>query len=114
MEIQLDLRDDDVRKFEAEGAAPLPVPKDQGYIETRRSTDLVFHLRANLDVFGRDDKLIYFLPQASDRKGLSHSGTAGLYVILGSHSSSLVSRSYIIFEEVGRGTTSHLRLFGRV
>jgi pimeloyl-ACP methyl ester carboxylesterase len=33
MEIQLDTRDDDLRKFEAGGAAPLAVPKDQGHIE---------------------------------------------------------------------------------
>jgi hypothetical protein len=33
MEIQLDIRDDDLRKFEAAGAAPLPVPKDQDCIE---------------------------------------------------------------------------------
>jgi pimeloyl-ACP methyl ester carboxylesterase len=29
----MDVRDDELRKFEAEGAAPLPVPNDQGYIE---------------------------------------------------------------------------------
>src|SRR6266705_40864 len=33
MEIRMDVRDDELRKFEAEGAAPLPVPNDQGYIE---------------------------------------------------------------------------------
>jgi len=33
MEIKIDVHDDELRKFEAEGAAPLPVPKDQGYIE---------------------------------------------------------------------------------
>jgi pimeloyl-ACP methyl ester carboxylesterase len=30
---QMDIRDDELRKFEAEGAAPLPVPNDQGSIQ---------------------------------------------------------------------------------
>jgi pimeloyl-ACP methyl ester carboxylesterase len=33
MEIKLDAHDDELRKFEAEGAAPLPTPDDQGFIE---------------------------------------------------------------------------------
>jgi pimeloyl-ACP methyl ester carboxylesterase len=32
-EVKMDLYDDELRKFEAEGAAPLPVPNDHGYIE---------------------------------------------------------------------------------
>jgi hypothetical protein len=33
----MDIYDDELRKFEAEGAAPLPVPDDQGYIENQGS-----------------------------------------------------------------------------
>jgi pimeloyl-ACP methyl ester carboxylesterase len=33
MEIKMDLHDDELRRFEAEGGAPLPVSDDQGYIE---------------------------------------------------------------------------------
>ena len=29
----MDIHDDELQKFEAEGAAPLPVPNDQGYLE---------------------------------------------------------------------------------
>jgi pimeloyl-ACP methyl ester carboxylesterase len=32
-EIKLDVRDDDLRKFEVEGAAPLPAPENQGSLE---------------------------------------------------------------------------------
>ena len=32
MEIRME-NDDDLSKFEAEGAAPLPAPNDQGYVE---------------------------------------------------------------------------------
>src|ERR1700722_20261748 len=33
MEIKMEVFDDDLRRFEAEGAAPLPVANDQGYVE---------------------------------------------------------------------------------
>jgi hypothetical protein len=34
MEVQdVEVQDDELRKFEAEGAAPLPVADDQGYVE---------------------------------------------------------------------------------
>jgi pimeloyl-ACP methyl ester carboxylesterase len=33
MEIKMEVYDDDLRKFESEGAAPLPVTNDQGYVE---------------------------------------------------------------------------------
>jgi len=29
----MDVYDDDLRKFQAKGAAPLPVPDEQGYVE---------------------------------------------------------------------------------
>jgi pimeloyl-ACP methyl ester carboxylesterase len=31
--IEMDIHDDELRKFETEGAPPLPVPNDQGYVE---------------------------------------------------------------------------------
>ena len=33
MEIKTDMYDDELRKFEADGAIPLPLPEDQGYLE---------------------------------------------------------------------------------
>ena len=33
MEIETDMHDDELRKFEADGAAPLPVTEDHGYVE---------------------------------------------------------------------------------
>src|SRR5258708_8359726 len=33
MEIKMEVYDDDLRKFEADGAGPLPVTNDQGYVE---------------------------------------------------------------------------------
>jgi hypothetical protein len=33
MGIKVDAHDEELRKFGAEGAAPLPVPNDQGYVE---------------------------------------------------------------------------------
>ena len=37
MEAQMGTYDDDLRKFEADGAAALPVANDQGYVEHDRA-----------------------------------------------------------------------------
>src|ERR1700730_17538988 len=47
----MDIHDDELRKFEADGAAPLPVPNDQGSIQHLR--DLPVHSRLVRSPTGR-------------------------------------------------------------
>jgi pimeloyl-ACP methyl ester carboxylesterase len=64
MEIRMDVRDDELRKFEAEGAAPLPVPNDQGYIENEGA-------RIWYSTYGAGSPVILL------HGGLGHSGNWG-------------------------------------
>src|ERR1700736_4361918 len=67
MEIRMDVRDDELRKFEAEGAAPLPVPNDQGYIENEGA-------RIWYSSYGSGSPVILL------HSGLGHSGNWGYQV----------------------------------
>jgi hypothetical protein len=81
--------DDDLRKFEAEGAAPLPVPKDQGYIE-------------------HDGEWIWYATYGSGSPvvllhgGLGHSGNWGYQV------SALVASGYqtVLIDSSGHGRST--------
>ena len=63
----MDVRDDELRKFEAEGAAPLPVPNDQGYIENEGA-------RIWYSSYGSGSPVILL------HGGLGHSGNWGYQV----------------------------------
>jgi pimeloyl-ACP methyl ester carboxylesterase len=65
--IKMDLHDDELRKFEAEGAAPLPAPNDQGYIEHEGS-------RIWYSTYGSGPPVILL------HGGLGHSGNWGYQV----------------------------------
>jgi pimeloyl-ACP methyl ester carboxylesterase len=67
MDIRMDVRDDELRKFEAEGAAPLPVPNDQGYIENEGA-------RIWYSTYGSGSPVILL------HGGLGHSGNWGYQV----------------------------------
>src|SRR6202171_4496637 len=67
MEIRMDVRDDELRKFEAEGAARLPVPNDQGYIENEGA-------RIWYSSYGSGSPVILL------HGGLGHSGNWGYQV----------------------------------
>jgi pimeloyl-ACP methyl ester carboxylesterase len=63
----MDVYDDDLRKFEAEGAAPLPVAKDQGYVERQGA-------RIWYATYGSGPSVILL------HGGLGHSGNWGYQV----------------------------------
>ena len=63
----MDVHDDELRKFEAEGAAPLPAPNDQGYIEHQGA-------RIWYSTFGSGSPVILL------HGGLGHSGNWGYQV----------------------------------
>src|SRR3982074_3274835 len=67
MEIKMDVYDDELRKFEAEGAAPLPVTNDQGYIEHEEA-------RIWYTAYGSGSPVILL------HGGLGHSGNWGYQV----------------------------------
>ncbi len=63
----MEVYDDDLRKFEADGAAPLPVPNDQGYVEHERA-------RIYYTTYGAGSPVILL------HGGLGHSGNWGYQV----------------------------------
>ena len=63
----MDVYDDDLRKFEAEGAAPLPVPDEQGYVENEGA-------RIWYSTYGAGSPVILL------HGGLGHSGNWGYQV----------------------------------
>ncbi len=63
----MDVHDDELRKFEAEGAAPLPVPNDQGYVECEGA-------RIWYSTYGSGSPVILL------HGGLGHSGNWGYQV----------------------------------
>jgi pimeloyl-ACP methyl ester carboxylesterase len=67
MEIKMEVHDDDLRKFEAGGAAPLPIANDQGYVEHEGS-------RIHYATYGSG------LPVILLHGGLGHSGNWGYQV----------------------------------
>jgi pimeloyl-ACP methyl ester carboxylesterase len=64
MEIEMNVYDDDLRKFEADGAAPLPVTNDQGYVENEGA-------RIWFSTYGSGPAVILL------HGGLGHSGNWG-------------------------------------
>src|ERR1700729_3949236 len=67
MEIKMEVYDDDLRKFEAEGAAPLPVANDQGDVEHNGA-------RIRYTTYGAGPAVILL------HGGLGHSGNWGYQV----------------------------------
>jgi pimeloyl-ACP methyl ester carboxylesterase len=65
--IKMDIQDDELQKFEAEGAAPLPVPNDQGYLEHNGA-------RIWYSTYGSGSPVILL------HGGLGHSGNWGYQV----------------------------------
>src|ERR1700683_3065277 len=63
----MDIHDDDLRNFEAEGATPLPVPNDQGYLENQGA-------RIWYSTYGFGSPVILL------HGGLGHSGNWGYQV----------------------------------
>ena len=63
----MDIHDDELRNFEAEGATPLPVPNDQGYIENQGA-------RIWYSTYGFGSPVILL------HGGLGHSGNWGYQV----------------------------------
>src|ERR1700689_4940038 len=64
---KMDFHDDDLRNFEAEGATPLPVPNDQGYLENQGA-------RIWYSTYGAGPAVILL------HGGLGHSGNWGYQV----------------------------------
>src|ERR1700682_6329881 len=95
MEIRMDVRDDELRKFEAEGAAPLPAPNGQGYIEHEGA-------RIWYSTYGSGSPVILL------HGGLGHSGNWGYQV------PALVNAGYraVLVDSRGHGrSTRDLRPF---
>jgi pimeloyl-ACP methyl ester carboxylesterase len=67
MEIRVEVHDDDLTKFEADGAAPLPIANDQGYVEHEGA-------RIHYATYGSG------LPIILLHGGLGHSGNWGYQV----------------------------------
>ena len=94
-EIKLEMHDDDLGRFEAEGAAPLPVTNDQGYIENEGT-------RLWYASYGSGAPVILL------HGGLGHSGNWGYQV------PALVSAGYrvILIDSRGHGRSMRdARLF---
>jgi pimeloyl-ACP methyl ester carboxylesterase len=89
MEIEMDDYDDELKKFEAEGAPPLPVTNDQGYIEHGEA-------RIWYATYGSGSPVILL------HGGLGHSGNWGYQV------PSLVSNGYrtVLIDSRGHGRST--------
>jgi pimeloyl-ACP methyl ester carboxylesterase len=89
MEIKMEGYDDDLRKFETEGAAPLPIANDQGYVEHEGS-------RIHYATYGSGLAVILL------HGGLGHSGNWGYQV------PALVRRGYraVLIDSRGHGSST--------
>jgi pimeloyl-ACP methyl ester carboxylesterase len=88
--IKMDIHDDELRKFEAEGATPLPVPNDQGSIQNEGA-------RIWYSTYGSGPPVILL------HGGLGHSGNWGYQV------PALLERGYraVLIDSRGHGRSTH-------
>jgi len=89
METKMEVYDDDLRKFEADGAAPLPIANDQGYVEHEGA-------RIWYAAYGAGSPVILL------HGGLGHSGNWGYQV------PALVSSGYraVVIDSRGHGRST--------